>query len=397
MSGRWRKVVFSLMLAGFGLVAAGVIAETVLRIAPIPGITFHTYSFDELTGQRFYPKTTMIYRNERGDHVRRRVNRWGYLDVEHETAKPDGVVRIGFFGDSFTEARQVPQEDTFARRIEKALNEGAAAPRHESIAIAMSGYGTTQCYLECLRWMNALSLDHVVYVFCENDPGNNVPSLNASDAVPYPVLTGDSLVIDDSFARRYAYKNRLPHRAWQFLKSHTLVFSTLETRVRLLRSHGVKTKVDEAERFMAAPARPNAPPSSGSPPSALPDSVRAWCETITGRVLLEWKRTVATGGATVVVLYVPRAGEMAKPLAEQDSWAPWLSRFCRENGIALIDPSQRFTRAQANGVEIYYDHLTRDGHAEMTAAFLEQFAYWQEAGRTPAPPQRSASREPTTD
>lgn len=368
---RRRRISFTLILLVFGLLAAGVVAELVLRIAPIPGITFHTFYFDELTGQRFYPNTTMIYRNERGDHVRRRVNRWGYLDVDHDTGKPAGVVRTGFFGDSFTEARQVPQEETFSRRIERGLNARAPSPRHECIAIGMSGYSTTQCYLECLRWMNALSLDRVVYVFCENDPGNNVPSLNFSDAVPYPVLAGDSLAIDDAFAKRYAYKRSPPHRVWQFLKSHTLVFSTLETRLRLLKSHGIRTRVDEAERFMAAPAEKDAPPDATSPPSLLPDSVRTWCETITGRVLLAWKRAVEAEGASFAILYIPRGGEMAKPLAEQDSWAPWLTRFCGENDIDLIDPSQRFARAVADGREIFYDHFTSTGHAEMAVAYLE--------------------------
>ena len=370
---RRRRVVFPLILIVFGLLAAGVLAELALRIAPIPGISFHTFYFDELTGQRFHPKTTMIYRNERGDHVRRRVNRWGYLDVDHETRKPGGVLRTGFFGDSYTEARQVPQDDTFARRIERGLNARAASARHECIAIAMSGYSTTQCYLESLRWMNTLALDHVVYVFCENDPGNNVPSLNASDAVPYPMLAGDSLMIDDSFATRYAYKKRLPHRVWQFLKSHTLVFSTMETRIRLLRSHGFRTRVDEAARFMAKPAGKGTPPSANSPPSALPDSMRTWCESITGRVIIAWKQAVEREGRTFSILYMPRAGEMAKPLEEQDSWGPWLHRFCRLNGIDLIDPSERFVRAVADGREIYYDHLTRDGHAELAAVFLEQY------------------------
>jgi hypothetical protein len=368
-----KRIAVPLILIGVGFFIAGALAELVLRVAPIPGITYHTFYFDSLTGERYYPNTTFIYRNERGDHVRRRVNRWGYLDVNHDVEKPDGVVRIGFFGDSFTEARQVPQDTTFERRIEHALNARGDATRYECIAIAMAGFSTTQAYLECRRWMHKLSLDHVIYVFCENDPGNNVPSLNMSDAVPYPALVRDSLTIDDSFAAHYANKRRFPHRVWQFLKSHTLLFSTLETRWHLLRSHGIKTHVGEAERFMEMPTDRSAPISANSPPSVLPDSIRTLCETLTGRVLLAWKRAVDTEGATFDILYVPRRGEMEKPLDAQDSWAPWLTSFCRAHDIGFIDPSRRFVRAEDGGKEIFYDHLTSDGHAEMAAAFLDQF------------------------
>ena len=370
---RVRRAVATVVLVAGAFLVAGVLAEAVLRVARIPGITYHTFRFDELTGQRFYPNTTLIYRNARGDEVRRKVNHWGYLDRVHDVARPEGVVRIGFFGDSFTEARQVPLDSTFCRRIERGLNANVASPRYECIVIAMAGYSTLQSYLECGRWMDTLALDRVVYVFCENDPANNVPSLNMSDAVPYPVLVDDSLTIDRSFALRYANKRRWFHRAWQYLKSHTLLFSTLETRWHFLRSRGVRVHVDEAERFMGAPAGPGSPISANTPPSMLPDSLRTLCTQLTGRVLLNWKHDVETGGRTFAVLYIPRASELKKPEEERDSWAAWLLAFCRTNNIEIIDPSTRFARAEERGQELYYDHLTSDGHAELTAEFLERF------------------------
>ena len=100
-----RRVILTVVLVAGAFLVAGVLAEAVLRVARIPGITYHTFRFDDLTGQRFYPNTTLIYRGARGNEVRRKVNRLGYLDRNHDNAKPEGVVRIGFFGDSFTEAR----------------------------------------------------------------------------------------------------------------------------------------------------------------------------------------------------------------------------------------------------------------------------------------------------
>jgi hypothetical protein len=367
MSRAGRLAATAVLLAG-AVAAAGGIAELVLRVAKIPGITYHTFQYDDLTGQHYYPGTTYIYRSDRGEEVIRRVNRRGYLDRDHDLEKPRGVTRLGFFGDSFTEARQVPLDSTFASRIERALD--APGRPVECVTIGMSGYSTLQSWLECGRWMEPLGLDEIVYVFCENDPHNHVPSLNASDAVPYPVLAGDSFVVDRSFAQRYAYKARFPHRTWQYLKSHSLLFSTLETRLRLLRSRGIRLRVEDSERLMDAPAKVNAPPTASSLPSALPDSVRTLCETLTERVLLAWKEDVEGAGKRFSILYIPRPSDVGKAPGERDSWAAWLFSFCDSTGIDVIDPSARFAREAARGTELFYDHLTSRGHAAMAAEFL---------------------------
>ncbi len=366
-----RNVVGYVAMIGIALIVALGAAEVALRLIPIPGITYHSFYYDDVTGQRFYPGSTFIYRNERGDHVRRRVNDWGYLDARHEIAKPAGVVRLGFFGDSFAEARQVPLEETFAYRIETRLNQ-AAAPRYESISIAMMGYSTLQCYLESQRWTDRLDLDDIVYVFCENDPGNNIRALNFSDAVPYPIAEGDSFVVDRSFAFRHARKGKWPHRTWQFLKSNSLLFSTLETRLNLLRSRGVDVRVDDAERGMGAPAESNARVDAVSPPSLWPDSLRAQAMTVTERVIVRWKREIESSGRRFAIAYVPRPVAIEKPSEPEDSWHGWLRDVCTRNEIPMIDPTGRFLKTRADGDEVYFDHFTSAGHA----AFAEELLGW---------------------
>ncbi|MCI0450865.1 MAG: hypothetical protein L0Z51_00575 [Candidatus Latescibacteria bacterium] len=380
---RRRRFAAYTVLVGAALVLACVIAEIVLTVAPIPGITYHTFYYDDVTGQRFYPHTTMIYRNERGDHVRRRVNDWGYLDADHGLFKMAGAIRIGFFGDSFTEARQVPLAQTFHGRLEAELNRPTASSQYECIAISMMGYGTLQSWLECRRWMETLDLDHVVYVFCENDPGNNVPALNFSDDVPYPVLVGDSLAIDRSFAERNAHKARWKHRTWQYLKSNSLLFSTIETRVRFLQSRGIDLRVDEAERHMAAPAGRNAPIAAISPPSTWPDSLRDHAALLTERVIVEWKREVEASGRTFVIAYVPRTAAVKTPQLPADDWHAWLRDVCARNQVSMIDPTERLVALQASGRDVFFDHFTDAGHeafaAELLAWFREGLAPTQSA------------------
>ncbi len=369
---RLRRLVAYTALVGIALVVACVLAEIVLRVAPIPGITYHTFYYDDLTGQRFYPNTIMIYRNERGDHVSRRVNDWGYLDDDHAVSKKStSTTRIGFFGDSFTEARQVPLERTFHRRVQDGLNRSLAGPpRYETIAIAMMGYSTLQSYLECRRWMDRLDLDQVVYVFCENDPGNNVRALNFSADVPYPVLRGDSLVVDRSFAVRNAHKTKWKHRTWQYLKSHSLLVSTLETRIRFLKSRGIDTHVDDAERNMEVAVPTGAPVDALTPPSQWPDSLRAAAAAVTERVLVEWKNEVEARRRMFTVAYIPRAAAVKTPDAPPDDWRAWLHDVCARNEIDLIDPTERLVRVQQSGQDVFFDHFTDAGHDAFAAELV---------------------------
>ncbi len=366
----WKRFLFYAILAAGTIIAGLAAAEAVLRIVPVPGIGFHTFYYDDLTGGRFYPNSVLIYQGDRGGRIRRRVNRWGYLGAEHDIVKRDGITRIGFFGDSFTEARQVPLEKTYYRIVESNINARGAAPPVECIAVSMPGYSTFQSYLEHTRWTGVLDLDRVVYVFCENDPGDNLPVVKRNNHVPYPFLDGDSLCIDRSFRERYGHKARWPHRSWQFLKSHSLVFSTLESRLRLLKGKGIQMTVQREEARMAARAEKDAIPGEGDLPSSWPDSLIAQARAVTEKVITTWRDDVIDAGRSFSILYIPRGAEMNRPLREQDSWGRWLHELCAAHGIDLIDPTAEFVLREARGEEIYYDHLTAAGHAALADVFL---------------------------
>jgi len=366
------------MLACFTVVMALLIAEAVLRLVPIPGISYHAFFYDAQTGGRNYPHATLIYRNDRGDRVRRHTNAWGFPDVEHDFARRPGVLRIGFFGASYTEAMQVPLEDTFFRIVERELNDrieemagatnihGEPVRSVETMCFGMSGRGTLQSWLEYRQWVDQVDLDYVVYVFVENDPMDQIRALKGSDIVPYPVLSADTFTVDRSFHQRYAYKEKRVHRSIQYLKAHSLVVSTLEGRLKLLREYGIKHRVTEAERVGAVGHGGRA----GMAPSTWPDSLVAVGEQLLERVLDRWARDVARSGRHFLVLRVPREEVLLQPLAGQDSWAPALHDLCARHGITLIDPTPYLAEPERSGQRMYYDHFTREGHEAFAEAFV---------------------------
>ena len=182
---RARRLLPGFIAALVSLTIAFVTGEVLLRMLPIPGIELQPFYYDETTGGKLYPGATLTYRNARGDLVKRKINSWGFLDAEHSLEKWPGTLRVGFFGDSYTESRQVDIGDTFFRLIEDDIN--ASNETHddhaavETLAFGVAGRSTVQSWIECNNWMEPAELDYVVYVFCENDPGDQLKAVSQAD------------------------------------------------------------------------------------------------------------------------------------------------------------------------------------------------------------------------
>ena len=139
------KILFPLIAFILSVVIILVICEIVLRIFPIPGIRYNVAKYNILTGGGYYPNSTNFYRNDRGDFVKRKINKWGYYDKNYNKEKEDGYIRIGFFGDSYTQAIQVPLKETFYYLIEDSLKKY----KIETLSFGVSGFSTFQSYLTC--------------------------------------------------------------------------------------------------------------------------------------------------------------------------------------------------------------------------------------------------------
>src|SRR5262249_30213795 len=102
-------------LAGLGLI------EAAFRIAPAALLPAGVYGFgvrNPALGMNVHGGPVLY--NKAG-FQRRDPNHDGFLDIDHPETKPSGTERVGFFGDSYVEAAQVPVTDVFYRRLEKML------------------------------------------------------------------------------------------------------------------------------------------------------------------------------------------------------------------------------------------------------------------------------------
>jgi len=347
--------------------------ELVLRIIPIPGIQFNCLTYDPVVGIRIHPHSTWTYRDNRGQFVERKANSWGYLDVEHVKAKPTNTYRIGFFGDSYTEAVQVPLEDTFFREVDKNLKDQNV----ECFSIGHGSFSTLQSYLSWQHWGPFFDMNLVVYVFFENDLGDQIKTIHHIPGFPFAELTTDGFKIDNSFRRTNRFYQRLWYKIPDYLTAHSLVCATMSQRISLLRQCGVKPVLTEADRLVRLEEKERW--ESGKEiakitrPSLWPKDLREYAEKLGAAIILKWRDETAAQGQKFAVLYVPRRDQLAIATDQQDSWKPWLAELCRQNHITFIDPSPYLLKAQSSGGEIYYDHFTKAGHSAFAQAFVEWF------------------------
>jgi hypothetical protein len=84
--------------------------------------------------------------------------------------KVKGEVRVGFFGDSFTENVRLYAPHSFTEVLDHLLQRHSGV--HTVLNFGVDGYGTDQSYLAFRDAPAAQDLDHIYYVFCANDIRN---------------------------------------------------------------------------------------------------------------------------------------------------------------------------------------------------------------------------------
>ena len=116
--------------------------------------------------------------------ARVRTNSQGYRDEEWALEKLPGALRIAVFGDSFTEALQVPLEQTWVKQLPRAM---AALPHcqlleqfpggAETLNFGVGGYGTGQSWLTWQKDAQRFQPQVVLHaVYFENDLRDNIQS-----------------------------------------------------------------------------------------------------------------------------------------------------------------------------------------------------------------------------
>ncbi len=181
-----------------GLALGLVVAEGGLRLLGLatPGL----YIFDPCTGWTLRPNARAWQTREGRAYVA--VNSAGMRDREHSFHKPPGTIRIAILGDSFTEAKQVPMEQTFCSVIERDLVSCPAlnGKKVETLNFGCDSYGTAQELMTLRHRAWQFSPDVVVLAFCTgNDVRNDSIELEEDKCQPFFTYRAGELAFSGPF------------------------------------------------------------------------------------------------------------------------------------------------------------------------------------------------------
>jgi len=215
-----------LVLSEIALGLIGLGDDEYIKVDPVLGITHLENKWVDFRHEGF---------------SRAKISSQGLRDVEHQIAKPEGVTRIAFIGDSKTQALQVNIEDTFVRLVEKELNSQAASQKKkfETINFGMSSYGLVQYFVSFLSQVRPYSPDVTVVVYHIFDSTENLPKFGTT-SLPAPTLSlnnKDELTIDYNFLDCWLHTDGAKYMiASEWLRRNCHLFQALSADDFMLRS-----------------------------------------------------------------------------------------------------------------------------------------------------------------
>jgi hypothetical protein len=140
----WGALGFVLSVIAMELLLHGIEQSPAWRILPI--VERELGWPDPETGYALRPDRHII--NVRENRSRVSTNSFGMRDKERSLAKSSHSYRAVVTGDSFTEALQVNDAETFTRLAEAALNPALNQREYEILNFGMSGAGPVQQYVQ---------------------------------------------------------------------------------------------------------------------------------------------------------------------------------------------------------------------------------------------------------
>ena len=215
-----RRWMFRVLAVAAASTTALILAEMTLR-SFVPD-TRSPYIYDEFTGTRLQPGHQFVFRSE--GYSFNLINSHGLRDREHSLEKPADTFRIAILGDSFSEAFQVSQDETFWAVLERELQ---AMPKFlnetvEVINFGVSGFGTIQEWQMLEHYARDYSPDLVLLAFLPgNDVRNNSRQLESDHRRPFARLNDEELQLDVSF-RDDPIEKRFRELTWSACKDQAI-------------------------------------------------------------------------------------------------------------------------------------------------------------------------------
>jgi lysophospholipase L1-like esterase len=335
---------------------------------------------DVTLGSRHIANKLVTWRLEGYSHDR--LSSVGLRDVEHTVAKPAGVKRLIFLGDSYTEGLQVPLQDTFARRLQTTLNTGQW-PKYETINFGCSSYSTGQEMLQFDRQAAAYKPDLVVLLYTPGDTLENSVSpikRTAAEARPYFYLDQNKELQQDNGVLTLNYEKLRPRPLREFLRAHSTIFGAYaQTNLSLIMSDKVYFRAtrlvsqiaSKIALLVTSAGHDQAPPAGLLPPTwTEPDKL-----AVSEAIIKKLDHQVRAAGGKLVVMAYPDIGK-GDPV--YISARQRFAKLAKQEGFGYLDLSDAFSHdVDPNNlfVKVHFSKLGHDLTARQLTAYLKSSGF----------------------
>jgi len=355
---RARSLLVDAVVMGVAMLVSLLLAEATVRVFHPEPVGFSWVTAEGITVH--VPSRTAVYRAYDVEAAVS-MNSQGFRGGEFAIPKPRGTFRILAVGDSFTEAMQVVERDSYAARIQEAL----APQRIEVLNLGVSGYGTSDELALLRAYGRKLEPDLVILFFAvQNDVRNNLQS-------PLCKRTGTGVACSDPTPLSPARLAMLQ------LRCQLASYSHLYQLVREAATSSFFARVGLRQ------TTPDAPPEMpfgpdlfrAQEPAYLTDGIAFTQDVL--QELTDWNRSVGTDTWLVLVPTRDQIDDaewaaLSKSLSDLERDRPQraLASLGPGVGAETIDLYPAFRARAATGDHLFFRidaHLTPEGH-EVAAA-----------------------------
>jgi len=361
------------MLAA-GTVLACLLVEVGLRLVNIR-FDASLYTPDRELGWSLRPNAEGWNTSEGDAYIR--INSQGMRDEERSIPKPPGTLRIAVLGDSVTEARQVPLEETFCFRLERQLKHCSEMQGRDVqvLNFGVPGYGTAQELLMLQGRVRKYKPDLVLLNFdFDTDllANHRLLDYTKPGGRPYFVEKGGSLALDDSFRER-------PDLQPQAIRRHNRLADVMNHSRLLLLAEAAKTQLPTIRGRNAKKADPGLPDDYIQAlmyiPPRIPPALQAW--TVTEELLLMVRNEAKSQHAGFLLADFPMAMQLSADRVKQQDFMrkegidtlyypnDRLKYFANKHGIpylSLLEPMAKYIADHQQRITFAGGHLNPTGH-----------------------------------
>ena len=310
LSGRLRRLGLNLLVLAASLLITCLLVELLFRLLGVGAPAPPTMTMDPKAFMAD-PDPELVFRFRPGYDgtmfaAPARFNSLGIRDNQEPTTETANEFRIILLGDSVTYGLGVPLENTFAKVLERLLNENDSSRRYRAYNAGVPAYNTGQAYRLLTRLVAPLKPDLVVLNFT---PTNDYET---------PYRLNENGYIESTELRTEDYQFRVPFEGSLGRVSSGYRFVAEKIRQRVLRPRNEALM----ERIYAE----------------YREDGEGWrrCKDS----LLKIKALCDERGIGLAVFVYPEPTR--KPVFRREDYRPLemisaVEAFCRENGIAFLD------------------------------------------------------------